>query len=124
MTSETTSPILSFCDHLSSFSNTTNAVAKWANRGLVLGVLLFALSLPHSIAAIWISLSVCVAGWLVRDLAARKFHYARTPLDWPLLCFAALTFLSALASAEPAISLPKTRSLLIFGVIYLCAANL
>ncbi len=124
MTSKITSPLLSFCDQLGSFSNPTNAVAKGANRVLLFGLLLFVLSLPHSIAAIWVSLGVCVVGWLVRDLAVRKFHCTRTPLDWPLLCFAALTVISALASTEPSISLLKTRGLLIFGVIYLAAANL
>ncbi|MBS1810385.1 MAG: O-antigen ligase family protein [Acidobacteria bacterium] len=124
MTSKAASPLLSFCDHLSSFSETTNVPAIWANRVLVIGVVLFAISLPHSIAAIWISLSLCLVGWMVRDLAARKFYFVRTPLDWPLLGFAGLTIISSLASAEPAISLPKTRSLFIFAVLYLCVTNL
>lgn len=124
MASKITSPLLSFCDQLTPFSSPTNVVARGANRVLLLGILLFALSLPHSIAASWISLSLCIVGWLVRDLAAQKLHFARTPLDWPLLCFAALTVLSALASAEPAISLPKTRGLFLFGVLYLCATHL
>jgi hypothetical protein len=116
--------VFSLYDQLSAISIPTNRIAKWAQRALLFGIILFALSLPHSIAATYISLSLCVVGWLARDLTARKFHFVRTPLDRPLLCFAALTLLSALASAEPAISLPKTRSLLIFGVLYLCLSNL
>ncbi|HEX4950645.1 MAG TPA: O-antigen ligase family protein [Blastocatellia bacterium] len=115
---------LKLYDQLSPFEFATNTMARWANRGLLLGLILFAVSLPHSIAATYISLSLCVIGWLVRDLAARQFHCTRTPLDWPLLCFAALTIVSALASEAPAISLPKARALVIFGVLYLCLTNL
>lgn len=123
MTSKTTSA-LNFYDQLSPLAFATNAVARGANRGLLLGLILFALSLPHSIAATYISLSLCVVCWLARDVAARKVHGTRTPLDWPLLCFAALTIASALASEAPALSLPKTRALVIFGVLYLCLTNL
>jgi hypothetical protein len=113
-----------FCDQLSAVEFATNATARWANRVLLFGLILFTLSLPHSIAASYISLGLCVVSWFVRDVAARQFHFTRTPLDWPLLCFAALTVISALASEAPAISLPKTRAVLIFGVLYLCRANL
>ena len=116
--------ISDFCDQLSALQFAPNAIANWANRTLLLGLMLFTLSLPHSIAAVYISLSLCVVSWVVRDLAARKLHFARTPLDWPLLCFAGLTIVSALASESPAISLPKTRALVIFGVLYLCLTNL
>ena len=117
---------LIFCDQLSAVTikPEKNSLALWANRSLIFGVILFALSLPHSIAASYISLSLCAVSWIGRDLAMHKFHFVRTPLDLPLLCFVVLTFLSALASAEPAISLPKTRSVLIFAVLYLCVANL
>jgi hypothetical protein len=116
--------IITFCDQLGALQFADDVVARLANRALLLGLMLFALSLPHSIAAVYISLSLCVVSWIIRDLAARKFHWARTPLDWPLLCFATLTIVSALASASPAISLPKTRALVIFGVLYLCLTNL
>lgn len=124
MASETSPRIPGFYDQLSAFQFATNATARWANRTLLLGLILFTLSLPHSIAAVYISLSLCLVSWLMRDLAARKFRFVRTPLDWPLLCFAALTIVSALASEAPAISLPKTRALVIFGVLYLCLTNL
>lgn len=116
--------IFDFYDQLSAFEYATNATARWANRGLLLGLILFTLSLPHSIAAVYVSLSLCLLSWLLRDLSARKLHFARTPLDWPLLCFAALTIVSALASEAPAISLPKTRALVVFGVLYVVLTNL
>ncbi|HKX27995.1 MAG TPA: O-antigen ligase family protein [Blastocatellia bacterium] len=62
--------------------------------------------------------------WLARDLSRRRFHFKRTPIDLPLLCFAVLTILSAVFSVEPGTSLPKLKTLLLFGVIYVVAANL
>jgi len=99
-------------------------MALWANRVLLVGLALFALTVPHSIAAAQISLSLAIASWIMRDVAARRFHFTRTPMDLPLLCFAALTALSALFSIEPGVSLPKLRSLVLFSVIYLFATNL
>jgi len=101
-----------------------NSMARWAGRCLLLGLVIFALAVPHSIAAAQIGLSLGVAAWLVRDLAARRLHFTRTPFDWPLLGFCALTVVSACASVEPAVSLPKLRSLTLFALIYLGATNL
>lgn len=101
-----------------------NPIAQWANRALVLFILLFTLSVPHSIAASQISFGLGVIFWIVRDLASRRFHFARTPMDWPLLSFASLTILSSVFSVEPGVSLPKLKTLTLFGVIYLLATNL
>ena len=98
--------------------------AAWANRVVWFGLALFALSLPHSIAAAHIGLDLSLLAWLCRDGAMRHWHFSRTPYDWPLLCFAALTLLSAVFSTEPALSLPKLKSLLLFGVLYVMATNL
>jgi hypothetical protein len=100
------------------------AVAVWANRLLVGGLLLFALSVPHSIFAAHFSLDLSLIAWVVRDLTLGKLHFRRTPLDKPLLSFAGLTILSAICSVEPAISLPKLKTLLLFGAVYLLASNL
>ena len=101
-----------------------NAVTRWANRGLIFGMMLFALSLPHSIAASYISLSLCALSWIIRDLSARKFHFTRTPIDKALLGFISFSVLSSLLSVEPATSISKLRSLVVFAVIYLVASNL
>jgi O-Antigen ligase/PDZ domain len=101
-----------------------NVVTRWSNRVLIFGLMLFALSLPHSIAASYISLSLCAVSWIVRDLSARKFHFTRTPLDKSLLGFIGFSVLSSLLSAEPKTSISKLQSLVVFGVIYLVASNL
>ncbi len=100
-----------------------NAITRRANRGLMVGMMLFALSLPHSIAASYISLSLCAVSWVIRDFSARKFHFTGTPIDKALLGFIALTIISSLLSIERNTSLSKSRSLIVFGVIYLIASN-
>ncbi|HYE73906.1 MAG TPA: PDZ domain-containing protein, partial [Blastocatellia bacterium] len=102
----------------------TGSMTKWASCALLTGLVLFAVSAPHSIAAAQISLVLCALAWAVRDIGAKKFHFARTSLDWPIIGFALLTTISALLSIEPGISLPKLRALLLFLIIYLCATNL
>jgi hypothetical protein len=98
--------------------------AVWANRVLVGGLMLFVLAVPHSIFAAHLGLDISLIAWVVRDLALRKLHFYRTALDKPLLCFAGLTVLSAIFSVEPTISLPKLKTLLLFGTVYLLASNL
>ena len=114
---------LSRWDSLASVVGTTS-IARWANRVLLLGLILFVSTVLHSVAAAHISLGLSFIAWIIRDLAARRWHFARTPMDLPWLCFAALTIASAIFSIEPSESLPKLRSLLLFGIIYLIATNL
>lgn len=102
----------------------TSVTARCANRALIFSLFLFALSIPHSIAAAQVSLSLGVLAWIMRDLAMRRFHFTRTPLDLPGLCFAALTVLSSLLSVEPSLSLPKLKALTLFAVVYLVTTNL
>ncbi len=101
-----------------------NALALWANRALILFILLFTLSVPHSIAAAQVSFTLGAIFWAIRDLALRRLHFARVPIDWPLLAFAALTVLSSVYSFEPNLSLPKLKALTLFGVVYLLVTNL
>ena len=98
--------------------------ARLANRAITLFLILFALSIPHSIAASQISLGLGLIAWLARDLAMRKVHFARTPMDWPLACFVGLTILSSAFSLEPNVSLPKLKTLVLFATVYLLATNL
>jgi hypothetical protein len=101
-----------------------STAGRWLNRSLTLFLFLFALSLPHSIAAAQISSGMGLILWIARDAAMWRFHFARTPIDLPLVCFAGLTALSSIFSIEPSISLPKLKGLLLFGAIYLLATNL
>lgn len=98
--------------------------ARWMNRLLLAGLVLFTIFLPHSIAAAQIGLSLSYLAWVARAIPQGSLGVKRTPLDRPLLCFAALTLLSSLFSIEPGESLPKLRSLTLFLLFYLVVANL
>jgi O-Antigen ligase/PDZ domain len=98
--------------------------ARWTNRALILFLCIFSISVPHSVAAAHISLNLGLVAWIARDLSLRRFHFARTPIDLPLICFASLTVISSIFSVEPGISLPKLKALLLFGVTYIIVTNL
>ncbi len=99
-------------------------VISLADQALLSGLVLFALSIPHSIAAAYIGLGLSALAWIARAVAARQLRLIRTPLDGPLICFAVLSFLAALLSESPGLSLPKLRSLIIFVLVWLITANL
>ena len=82
------------------------------------------MAVPHSIFAAHFSLDLSLLAWIVRDVTMRKLHFRRTPVDLPLACFAGLTVLSACFSVEPTVSLPKLKTLLLFGALYLFVTNL
>jgi len=114
---------MAMLDTLGSFAGHSRT-SKSANRALLASLLLFALSVPHSVAAAHISLSLSLIAWVVRDLAARHLQFKRTPLDLPILCFSVLTIASAIFSVEPRLSVPKLLSLLLFGAFYFFSSNL
>ena len=114
---------MAILDTLGSFAGQSRT-SRWANRALIVGLLLFALSVPHSVAAAHISLSLSLIAWFVRDLAAGRLQFRRTPLDLPILCFSVLSIVSAVFSVEPQLSLRKLLSLLLFGAFYFFSSNL
>lgn len=120
---QTPPKFISRFDSLSAIQAETIGVRIF-NRGLILFLFLFALFIPHSIAASQISLGLGLIVWIARDVATRRFHFAPTAIDLPLLCFAGLTILSSVFSVEPEISLSKLKGLVLFGTVYLLATNL
>src|SRR5262252_881990 len=98
--------------------------AHWANRILLCGLAIFAISIPHSIAAAQIGLGLSYVAWIARALAVGRLGIPLTPIDRPLLCFIALTIVSSVLSVVPAESIPKLRNLTLFAVFYLIIANL
>jgi hypothetical protein len=98
--------------------------AQWATRILLFGVAIFAISIPHSIAAAHIGLGLSYVAWIVRALSMGRLGLHQTPIDRPLMCFMALTIISSLLSVERAESLPKVLALTLFAVFYLIIANL
>ena len=82
------------------------------------GLILFGFVAPGSIAAAWIAISVAVCGWIARTIATRRTHFRRGPLDLPLWLLFGWTAVSALFSAEPAISLARLPSAATFLFFY------
>ncbi|MDX2033680.1 MAG: O-antigen ligase family protein [Blastocatellia bacterium] len=99
-------------------------IARWANRLLLFFLFVLALSVPHSIAVAQASGALSLLAWIARDGARRRLHVRATPIDLPLLCFSVCTILSSVFSAEPSLSLPKLKGLLLFGIVYVAASNL
>jgi hypothetical protein len=113
---------MALLDSLGNF-NGSSRIAGWTNHFLLIALCLFALSIPHSIAAAHISLSLSLVCWILRDLVSGRLTFRRTPFDFPLICFIGLTVLSTLFSEEPRLSARKLLSVLLFGVLYLVTTN-
>jgi hypothetical protein len=101
-----------------------SSFAQWTTRIILCGLAVFAISIPHSIAAAQIGLGLSYVAWIARAFAVGRLGIPQTPIDRPLLCFIALTVVSSVLSVEPAESLPKLRALTLFAVFYLIIANL
>ncbi|MBO0862419.1 MAG: O-antigen ligase family protein [Chloracidobacterium sp.] len=101
----------------------SSSFAQWTTRIILCGLAIFAISIPHSIAAAQIGLGLSYAAWIARALAVWRLGIPQTPIDRPLLCFVGLTIISAVLSVEPAESLPKIRALTLFFVFYLIISN-
>jgi O-antigen ligase len=98
-----------------------SSFAVLLDRAVVVCLFLFAVAAPHSIAGTqtaWLlALAFCVFRYFVRP---RPVVY-RTPLDYALLGFFILTFLSALLSYDPDVSIGKMRAASLFTIIYMAA---
>jgi hypothetical protein len=103
---------------------TSSSFTQLTTRILLCGLAIFAISVPHSIAAAQIGLGLSYVAWIARALAVGRLGIPQTLIDRPLLCFIALTIASSVLSVEPAESIPKLRTLTLFGVFYLIIANL
>ncbi len=84
----------------------------------LVGLSVYAMAAPHSIAGSWMGLSLAVLGWLTRTLATRRTGIRRSPLDAPLWLLFAWTALSCALSYEPEESLPKLVNVATFLVFY------
>lgn len=92
-------------------------------RALVACLFLLAFCAPHSIAGTQIAWGVGLLVWLVRLSLRPRPRLHRTPVDYALLGFFILTFVSALASYDPDVSIGKLRAASLFTIVYLVAEN-
>jgi len=92
--------------------------ARAAHAAALGGLLLFGFFAPGSIAAAWIAISIAVCGWIARTLATPCANFRRSSLDLPLWLLFGWTALSAVFSAESAISLARLPSAAAFLFFY------
>lgn len=100
-----------------------SSFAVWLERATVATLFLFALAAPHSIAGAQTAWLLGMALWLARYLVRPRPATQRTPVDLWLLGFFVLTFLTALTSYDPDVSIGKLRAASLFTIVYLVAEN-
>lgn len=99
-------------------------IAVWLERLIVGCLFAFAFSAPHSIAAaegVWV---LGMLAWIVRFALRPRPALRRTPVDYALLGFFVLTFVTAFFSYEPDESIGKLRAASLFTIVYLAAENI
>lgn len=98
-------------------------IAAWLDRALTACLFAFAFCAPHSIAATQTFWACGLLCWAARLTLRPRPPLHRTPLDYALLGFFILTFLSALFSYDPDVSIGKLRAASLFTIVYLFAEN-
>lgn len=88
----------------------------------ILGLVLYAVFAPHSIAAAEIALGITGLGWLLRTIATGSLGLRRTTMDLPIWLFAGFTIASSLLSEEPRISIAKLQSVCVLFLFYITQA--
>jgi hypothetical protein len=92
------------------------------DRALLLFLLLFSVAVPHSIAVSQAAFLSALTIAIVRRLTGQRgWKVGRTEpsIEWPLGGFLALTILSSVFSAAPAISLVKLKTIGLFLILFL-----
>jgi uncharacterized membrane protein YvlD (DUF360 family) len=101
----------------------SSALALWLERATVACLFLYAVAAPHSIAGTQTAWLLAMLFWVARLLVRPRMKLFRTPVDPWLLGFFVLTFLTALTSYNPEVSVGKLRAASLFTVVYVTAQN-
>ena len=118
---ETSSPLPLFPS--SPLPRRLSSFAVWLERATVACLFLFAVAAPHSIAAAQTAWLLGLLFWVARLCFRPRPKTYRTPVDAWLLGFFVLTFLTALTSYDPDVSIGKLRAASLFTIVYLAAEN-
>ena len=100
------------------------AISVWLERGIAGCVFALALFAPHSIAATQVAWAAGLLLWAARWAVRPRPRAYRTPVDYALLGFFILTFISALFSYDADVSIGKLRAASLFTIVYLVAENI
>ena len=96
----------------------------WLEHATVGCLFLLAAAAPHSIAVTQTAWLLALLFWAVRFLFRPRPLTYRTPVDYALLGFFILTFISALCSYDPGVSIGKLRAASLFTIVYIVAQNI
>src|SRR5215218_5962073 len=107
----------------SSFIVQRSSFPAWSERATVGCLFLYAAAAPHSIAGTQTAWLLAMLCWVVRLCVRPRPVLFRTPADPWLLGFFVLTFLTALTSYNPEVSIGKLRAASLFTVVYVTAQN-
>jgi hypothetical protein len=97
--------------------------ALWLDRAIIFWLFAFAVSAPHSIAGAQTAWLCGMLTWGLRFLVRPRPRLSRTPIDYALLCFIALTVISSVFSYDQSTSIGKLRAVGLFTIVYLVAMN-
>ncbi|HJQ34507.1 MAG TPA: O-antigen ligase family protein [Pyrinomonadaceae bacterium] len=100
-----------------------SVLSLWLERATVACLFLYALAAPHSIAGTQTAWLLAMLFWVARLCVRPRTVLFRTPVDPWLLGFFVLTFLTALTSYNPEVSIGKLRAASLFTVVYVAAEN-
>jgi hypothetical protein len=95
----------------------------WLECATVVCLFLYAAAAPHSIAGTQTAWLLAMLCWVARLLIRPRPALFRTPVDPWLLGFFVLTFLTALTSYNPEVSIGKLRAASLFTVVYVVSQN-
>src|SRR4029453_4105553 len=97
---------------------TKNQVAKVLDVAIVTFLFVFAAAAPNSIAATQSAWLIGLALCLMRFALRPRPKFYRTPVDYFILAFFALTVLSSFLSYEPTVSYGKLRAASLFTIFF------
>src|SRR5256714_2666846 len=108
---------------LSSLIPHPSSLSSWLERATVACLFLFALAAPHSIAGAQVAWLLAMLFWVARFFVRPRPKLYRTPVDPWLLGFFVLTFLTALTSYDPEVSIGRLRAASLFTIVYVTAES-
>jgi len=97
---------------------------KLGQQIVLVGLGIYVLFAPHSVAASAIGVAIGGLGWLIRTLQTRSLGLRRSKFDLIIALLLLWTVVSALLSEEPQISVAKLTASWVVFVFYLARATL
>ena len=96
--------------------------SQLGQRVALLGLFIYVIFAPHSVAASTIGVAIAVCGWIFRTLTSRSLGVRRSKFDLIILLSVLWTVASSLLSTEPGISISKLTALWCVLLFYLTRA--